>query len=121
MKPEPFTSRRPVLCKVARDLAGVARAFSNLARVATELPLALPEALACLTGFSQNRFMLLASRFEEEEVNRNPEQFKQRMDLKTIRVSEHRELTFWHEDGDLFWGHYNNILSVALTHADIPG
>jgi len=58
----------------------------------------------------------------EEEVS--PEQFKARMKLQSITVRQDDGFEFFHEDGDLFWGHAIQIsgsLSKGLTGADTPG
>jgi hypothetical protein len=58
----------------------------------------------------------------EEEVS--PEQFKARMKLQSITVRQDDEFEFFHDDGDLFWGHAIQIsgsLSKGLTGADTPG
>ncbi len=46
------------------------------------------------------------------------------MSLASISVSEEGSFSFWHSDGDLFWGHSIMIagnLTDGLTDADIPG
>lgn len=52
------------------------------------------------------------------------EQFKARMKLEGITPHPDGPFDFWHDDGDLFWGHSIQIsgnLSEGPTHADIPG
>jgi hypothetical protein len=59
---------------------------------------------------------------DEDEVL--PEQFKERMKLQSITVQPDGRFEFWHEDGDLFWGHAIHIsgsLAKGLTGADTPG
>jgi hypothetical protein len=61
---------------------------------------------------------------EENEAELTAEQFKARMRLEAITVHPDGSFTFWHNDGDLFWGHSVQIsgnLSEGPTHADIPG
>lgn len=51
-------------------------------------------------------------------------QFKVRMRLNSISISEDGSFEFWHDDGDLFCGHSIKIsgsLKDGLTDADIPG
>ncbi len=51
-------------------------------------------------------------------------EFLSKMRLESISVDEYGDLTFWHNDGDLFWGHAIQIsgnLSEGLKGADIPG
>jgi hypothetical protein len=54
----------------------------------------------------------------------NAENFKSRMTLQSISIEETGEFTFWHDDGDLFWGHSIQVwgdLVTGPTHADIAG
>lgn len=51
-------------------------------------------------------------------------QFQARMKLESITVSPDGSFEFWHNDGDLFWGHSIQIsgsLAKGLYDADIPG
>jgi hypothetical protein len=60
----------------------------------------------------------------DDEVELTAEQFKSRMTLQTIEVGSDGSFVFWHDDGDLFWGHSIQIcgsLSAGMTRADIPG
>ena len=60
----------------------------------------------------------------DEEMELSPEKFKKKMILQAISVYPDGEFEFWHDDGDLFWGHSIQIsgnLTDGLTHADIPG
>jgi hypothetical protein len=60
----------------------------------------------------------------EDEEPLSAEDFTSRMTLTSISVEENGEFTFWHDDGDLFWGHSIQIsgdLVQGLTDADIPG
>jgi hypothetical protein len=59
---------------------------------------------------------------DEEPVTR--EQFEARMELEDLDFSADGEVTFYHRDGDLFWGHTIAIVMDAqdrFTDADIPG
>lgn len=59
---------------------------------------------------------------DEDEVT--AEKFVQLMCLESISVSSDGSFVFWHDDGDLFWGHAIQIcgsLGNGLTRADIPG
>jgi hypothetical protein len=59
---------------------------------------------------------------DEDEVT--PETFKSRMMLNAIAVESDGAFTFWHDDGDLFWGHSIQVwgdLESGPTDADIPG
>ena len=61
---------------------------------------------------------------EDSESPLTPDQFKSRMTLQSISILPDGEFEFWHDDGDLFWGHSIQIsgsLDEGLTQADIPG
>ena len=60
----------------------------------------------------------------DDETELNSKQFKSKMTLESISVHADGGFEFWHDDGDLFWGHSIQIsgnLSDGLTNADIPG
>ena len=64
----------------------------------------------------------LANDWQEEEVT--AEEFLERMTLESISIKPDGRFEFWHDDGDLFWGHSIRIsgsLKDGLTHADIQG
>jgi hypothetical protein len=42
---------------------------------------------------------------DEDEEPLTPEQFQQRMTLESISIDSDGEVSFYHNDGDLFWGH----------------
>jgi len=61
---------------------------------------------------------------EVDEAELSPDEFKERMMLESISVQPDGTFEFWHDDGDLFWGHSIQIrgnLSEGLKYADIPG
>jgi hypothetical protein len=61
---------------------------------------------------------------DEDEAPLTPEQFLSRMRLGSITIAKDGRFDFWHNDGDLFWGHWIQIsgsLDKGLTLADIPG
>ena len=61
---------------------------------------------------------------DEEEAELTPQEFRSRMDLESITVRPDGSFNFWHDDGDLFWGHWIQVsgdLTSGPTHADIPG
>jgi hypothetical protein len=61
---------------------------------------------------------------EEDEAELSAGTFLSKMTLETISVEESGDFSFWHNDGDLFWGHAIHIsgsLSEGVTDADIPG
>jgi hypothetical protein len=60
----------------------------------------------------------------DDERPLTAKQFQARMKLESITVSPDGSFEFWHDDGDLFWGHSIQImgsLAKGLYHADIPG
>lgn len=60
----------------------------------------------------------------DEEIPFDAPTFKSRMRLTSIGVSEGGGFSFWHDDGDLFWGHsilVTGDLASGPTDADIPG
>jgi len=60
----------------------------------------------------------------DDETEFSPDEFKRRMTLESVSVYPDGDFEFWHDDGDLFWGHSIQVsgnLSDGLTNADIPG
>lgn len=60
----------------------------------------------------------------DDETEFTSEQFKSKITLESISVYADGDFEFWHDDGDLFWGHSIQVsgnLSDGLTGADIPG
>lgn len=60
----------------------------------------------------------------ENERELTPAEFKKKMKLQSINVAGDGSFEFWHDDGDLFWGHsiqIRGILKDGLVDADIPG
>jgi hypothetical protein len=52
------------------------------------------------------------------------ERFLSRMELTSISLSDDGDFEFWHDDGDLFWGHSIQVrgnVTDGPTFADIPG
>jgi hypothetical protein len=61
---------------------------------------------------------------EDDEAPLTAAEFIRRMKLESISISGDGDFEFWHNDGDLFWGHSIQIrgnLKEGLTDADIPG
>ena len=61
---------------------------------------------------------------DDDEEELSAADFLSKMSLESISVDEEGGLTFWHNDGDLFWGHAIQIsgdLINGLNSADIPG
>jgi hypothetical protein len=60
----------------------------------------------------------------EDELPLTADEFIGRMELMSISFSGDGSFEFWHDDGDLFWGHSIQVcgnLKDGLTNADIPG
>jgi hypothetical protein len=61
---------------------------------------------------------------DEGEAELTADEFKQRMTLKSITAEADGAFEFWHDDGDLFWGHSIQVsgnLTTGPTRADIAG
>ncbi len=61
---------------------------------------------------------------EDDDTTISAEQFKDRMKLQSITVYPGGSFEFWHDDGDLFWGHaiaVDGTLSDGPTDAGIHG
>ncbi len=61
---------------------------------------------------------------DEDEAEVTADQFRSRMTLEAVTVYPDGSFEFWHNDGDLFWGHailIDGNLSEGPTGADIPG
>ena len=61
---------------------------------------------------------------DEDDAELTPDEFKDRMTLDSITMNADGSFDFWHNDGDLFWGHSIQIggnLSEGPKYADIPG
>jgi hypothetical protein len=60
----------------------------------------------------------------DDEAKFSAKRFKARMTLEAITVLPNGDFDFWHDDGNLFWGHSIQIsgsITKGPTHADIPG
>jgi hypothetical protein len=60
----------------------------------------------------------------DDEREFTPQEFKKRMTLQSITVNGDGSFDFWHDDGDLFWGHSIEIrgtLEEGPVNADIAG
>ena len=61
---------------------------------------------------------------DQDEPELTPDDFKDRMTLESITVDPNGSFDFWHDDGDLFWGHAIQIggnLAEGPKYADTPG
>lgn len=61
---------------------------------------------------------------DDGEDELTPDEFLARMTLESLHVHADGSFDFWHDDGDLFWGHAIEIsgnLEDGPTRADIPG
>ena len=62
--------------------------------------------------------------WQGDDAELSPDEFKNRMTLESIDASPDGSFTFWHNDGNLFFGHAIQIsgdLAQGPTDADIPG
>lgn len=76
--------------------------------------------------FAADRLLPVKNEYwlQDNEAELSREDFISRMTLEEISVDESGAFSFWHDDGDLFWGHsilINGDLTEGLTDADIPG
>lgn len=72
--------------------------------------------------FAVQEKLKLANDWQDEAVSED--EFLERMTLESISIQPEGRFEFWHDDGDLFWGHSIQIcgsLREGLTHSDIPG
>jgi hypothetical protein len=79
-----------------------------------------------ISNFAVKRLLPLKNDnwLSDGEAELNAKQFNARMALEAITVTPSGSFDFWHNDGDLFWGHSIQIsgnLTEGPTHADIPG
>jgi hypothetical protein len=61
---------------------------------------------------------------DEDDEEMSADGFLSKMSLESISVDESGDIAFWHDDGEVFWGHailISGNVSVGLTDADIPG
>jgi hypothetical protein len=61
---------------------------------------------------------------DEDEEPVTDEEFRSRMTLTAISIFGDGTTEFWHDDGDLFWGHLIQVERAAngeFTDANIPG
>ncbi len=61
---------------------------------------------------------------DEDSQKVTAEQFANGMRLNSVVVHPDGDFVFWHDDGDLFWGHAITVsgnLRTGPTDADIPG
>ncbi len=72
---------------------------------------------------TKNDYWLGEDEDEGDVTPLTPEQFQARMTLEAITFDREGGFEFWHDDGDLFYGHSIQIGGTleGLTRADIPG
>jgi hypothetical protein len=61
---------------------------------------------------------------DKDEEPLTPEQFKERMVLDSVSIDSDGDVSFYHSDGDLFWGHCILVTMNSennFTIADIAG
>ena len=79
-----------------------------------------------ITEFAIKKFLALKNDNwrDEDEPTVTAAEFARRMKLESISVNPDGSFTFWHDDGDLFWGHTIMVsanLKSGPTDADIAG
>jgi hypothetical protein len=79
-----------------------------------------------IQAFAVDRLLELKNEswLDEGEAEVTAEEFRRRMRLELIVVWPDGRFTFWHQDGDLFWGHSIQVVGTLAggpTAADIPG
>jgi hypothetical protein len=52
---------------------------------------------------------------DEDETELTADQFKARMTLEAITIYPDGSFEFWHDDGDLFWGHSIQVAGDILN------
>ncbi|WP_286765445.1 DUF2262 domain-containing protein [Rhodopirellula sp. UBA1907] len=77
-----------------------------------------------IEAFAVAEKLELANDWQEVGKEMDAEEFLDRMGLESISIGPDGEFEFWHDDGDIFYGHSIQIsgsLSEGLTDSDIPG
>lgn len=77
-----------------------------------------------IDAFAVAEKLELANDWQEVGNEMDAEEFLDRMVLESISIGPDGEFEFWHDDGDIFYGHSIQIsgsLSEGLTDSDIPG
>ena len=93
---------------------------------AKDIALALPRYRALAADFAVKDLLDLKNSnwLDDGEVLVTPDQFKSKMKLTSITVNSDGAVTFWHNDGDLFFGHSIQVCidsNNKCTSTDIPG
>lgn len=93
---------------------------------AKEIALALPRYRTLAANFAVNDLLDLKNSnwLEDGEAAVTTEQFKSRMELASITVHPDGAITFWHNDGGLFFGHSIQVCIDSknqCTSTNIPG
>lgn len=90
----------------------IVRAFENYQTMAAEY------AVDCLLDLKNDVWL------EDGEEAVSADEFKAKMTLEALTIEADGSVTFWHHDGDLFWGHSIEVCvdsNDQCTSADIPG
>ncbi|MCC9656287.1 DUF2262 domain-containing protein [Rhodopirellula halodulae] len=77
-----------------------------------------------INAFAVAEKLELANDWQEKGQKLDADEFLQRMSLNSITIKPDGEFEFWHDDGDIFFGHSIQIsgsLTQGLTDSDIPG
>jgi hypothetical protein len=110
---------------ISLSCADIEKPF-NVIAVASELFSAQSDWNSRVQAFAVERLLPLKndSWLDEGDFEVSPEEFVSKMTLEEISFDEGGAFSFWHDDGDLFWGHsimVSGELGKGLTDADIPG
>lgn len=78
-----------------------------------------------ISDFAVKEKLELANDWRDEDVTpMTADEFLRRMTLESIAIEADGRFEFWHNDGDMFYGHSIQIcgtLADGLTDSDIPG
>jgi hypothetical protein len=119
--------------KTKWDGTAVEITFETDANLNIDDPLSTAEALfnnqskwaKQVKDFAVNKLLDLANDWNDERAKPiAAKEFLSRMKLTSISIGSEGTFEFWHNDGDLFYGHSIQIggsLAKGLTRADIPG
>jgi hypothetical protein len=80
---------------------------ASVCRRATNFVVELEDLAQSAKEYAVERLIELKNEtwIDENEEPSTPEQFKQRMVLESISIDSDGEVSFYHNDGNLFWGH----------------
>src|SRR5262249_25964407 len=131
-----LTSRSYRVLRLCGRLVQNHRRYRERAEEPTDVPAALQTAHALwqashrwnarIRDYAAQKLLPLKNDvwLDDEEDELTADQFQEKMTLKGITVYPDGAFEFWHDDGDLFWGHsilVSGNLTEGPTDANIPG